>query len=178
MIVCTAALLFILLIFAPFKVKFNMQIYFQQLRANVQAKAYVFTVFKESFQLKGKYLLCDGTIQTSLDVTQIDRESGKDLLKCLTFDSFFVSLQNNLSIVSSKTILAENTIAAIATNLACKLSNCQIASEVKACLGESRVCVYIAVSTNVAELSFRLLKQGVKLWTRKLARLSKRRSQI
>lgn len=178
MIVCTATLLFILLVFAPFKVNFNIQIYYRRLRVNVQAKAYLFTVFDEVIQLQGKYLLCDGTVQTELDLTQIDSKSGKDLLKCLTFDRVFVSLQNNLSLVSSKTILAENALTAIVTNLACKLSNCQIASEVKSCLGESRVCAYIAVSTNVAELSFSLLKQGVKIWTRKLAKLLKRQSQI
>lgn len=178
MIVCTATLLFFLLIFAPFRVKINAQIYLQRLSANVQVKAYVLTVFKEEFVLKGKHLVCNGTVQTDVDITQIDRKNGIDLLKCLTFDRIFVSLQNNLSLVSSKTILAENALTALATNIACGFTHCQIASEVVACLSESRICLQIAVSTSVAELSFCLLKQGVQLWMRKLVKLLRRQSQI
>ena len=178
MIVCTATLIFLLLIFAPFRVLLNVQIYPQRLTVNVQAKAYVFTVFQEQIALKGKYLVCDGTVQTEIDITQIDRKNGIDLLKCLTFDRIFVSLQNNLSVVSSQKLLAENALTAIVTNLACSFTHCQVASEVIACLNESRVCLTIAVSTSVAELSFCLIKQGVRLWMLKLAKSLRRQSRI
>ena len=175
MIVCTATLIFLLLVFAPFRVKLSAQMYLKRLSAEVQAKAYIFTVFDEVITVKGKYLICDGTVQTDINLTQIDSKNGLDLLKCLTFDKVFVSLQNNLSLVSSKTVLAENALTAIVTNVACVLTHCQVASEVVACLGESRVCIDIAVSTSVAELSFCLLKQGVMmLWMRRLAKSSKR----
>ena len=170
MIVCAATLLFLLLIFAPFRVNLYAQIYLQRRTAKVQAKVCFLTVFDEEFVLKGKYLVCDGTVQTNIDIAQIDRKNGIDLLKCLTFDKVFVSLQNNLSVVSSKMILAENALTAIITNLACGFTHCQVASEVVACTCESRVCSQIAVSTSVAELSFCLLKQGVQLWMRKLAK--------
>lgn len=177
MIVCTATLIFLLLIFAPFRIKINAQIYPQRLAAKVQAKAYFITVLKEQFVLKGMYLVCDGTVQTEINIVKIDRKNGIDLLKCLTFDRIFVSLQNNLSVVSSQKILAENVITAIATNLACSFTHCQVASEVVACVNESRVCLQIAVSTSVAELSFCLIIQGVRLWMLKLAKLSKRQSR-
>lgn len=170
MIVCTAALIFLLLIFAPFRIKLDAQIYLQRLTANVQARVYVFTVLEEEICLKGKYIVCDGTVQTEINITQIDRKNGIDLLKSLTFDRIFVSLQNNLSVVSSQLLLAENAFAALATNLACSFTHCQVASEVIACVNESRVCLQIAVSTSVAELSFCLIKQGVRLWMLKLAK--------
>ena len=170
MIVCTAALIFLLLIFAPFRIRFDAQIYLQRLSAKVQAKAYGLTVLKEEIRLRGKYLVCDGTVQTDVNIAQIDSKNGIDLLKCLTFDRIFVSLQNNLSVVSSKMILAENALTAIATSLACGFTHCQVASEVVACTNESRVCLQIAVSTSVAELSFSLLKQGVRLWMLKSAK--------
>lgn len=170
MIVCAVTLVFLLLVFAPFRVKLNAQIYWQKLTAKVRAKAYFIDVFDETLVLEGRNLVCDGTVKTSLDITQIDRKNGIDLLKCLTFDKIFVSLQNNLSVVSSKTILAENALTAIITNLACSFTHCQVASEVVACVCESRTVVQIAVSTSVAELSFCLIKQGVKLWMRKLAK--------
>ena len=178
MIVCTAALIFLLLIFAPLRVNLDAQIYLQRLSAKVQAKAYVFTALKEEFALRGKYLVCDGTVQTKINIAQIDRKNGIDLLKCLTFDKVFVSLQNNLSFVSSQIIVAENALTAITTSLARSITHCQVASEVVACLNESRICLQIAVSTSVAELSFCLIKQGVRLWMLKLAKSLKRQSQI
>lgn len=170
MIVCTATLLFLLLIFAPFRFNISAQVYLQRLSANVQAKAYRLTVFNEQITLKGKYLICSGDIQNKIDIAKIDRKNGIDLLKCLTFDKVFVSLQNNLSLVSSKMILAENAVTAIITNVARVFTRCQVASEVVACLKESRICLDAAVSTSVAELSFCLLKQGVRLWMLKLAK--------
>lgn len=170
MIVCTATLIFLLLIFAPFRVKFDAQIYLQRLTAKIKAKAYCITVLNEAVKLRGKYLVCDGTVQTEVNITQIDRKNGIDLLKCLTFDRVLVSLQNNLSVVSSKIIVAENALTAIATGLACGFTHCQVASEVVACTNESKVCLQIAVSTSVAELSFSLIKQGVRLWMLKSAK--------
>ena len=170
MIVCTATLIFLLLIFAPIRVVLDAQVYPKRFSAEVQAKACRVTVFNEQIALKGKYLVCDGTVQTKINITQIDRKNGIDLLKCLTFDRVFVSLQNNLSFVSSKIIVAENALTAIATSLACGFTHCQVASEVVACLDESRICLQIAVSFSVAELSFCLIKQGVRLWMHKLAK--------
>lgn len=178
MIVCTATLLFVLLIFAPFRITIDAQIYLRRLTANVQAKVYNIPVFNENFVLNGVNLICDGTVQTKINLAQIDNKNGIDLLKCLTFDRIFVSLQNNLSLVSSKLLLAENALTAIITNIACVLTHCQVASEVVACLGESRVCTEIAVSTSVAELSFYLIKQGVRIWMLKSAKSSKRQSRI
>ncbi|MCM1533533.1 MAG: hypothetical protein NC099_02655 [Corallococcus sp.] len=147
------------------------QVYLHRLTVDIQAKVYNFiTVFSETIMLRGKYLVCNGTVETDLDVTQIDKNNGIDLTECLTLDKFFVSLQNNVATISSKTLLVENVIAAFVTSLATKISNCKIASEVVACLNESRVCLQVSVSANVAELSFCLLKQGVRLWMRKSAK--------
>lgn len=170
MIVCTATLLFVLLVFAPIRIKINAQIYLKRLQADMQATVFGIKVFDETAKLRGKNIICSGTVQTEIDLTQIDTESGVNILNCITVDKVFVSFQNNLSYVSAQTILAENVICALATVVACGMTNCNVASNVLAYLGENRVCIKVAVSVNVAELSFCLLKQGVQLWTRKLAK--------
>ncbi|MDE7454221.1 MAG: hypothetical protein K2M64_00125, partial [Clostridia bacterium] len=79
-------------------------------------------VFDEEFVLNGTHLICDGTVQTEINLAKIKTENGINLLKCLTFDKVFVSLQNNLSFVSSKTIVAENALTAIITTVLCKIT--------------------------------------------------------
>lgn len=167
MIVCAATLLFILLVFMPIRLNVLAEVYFSRLSANIRVKAFGIKVFNETISLKGKMLECSGTVETQIDLTQMEESKGKGLLQCVTFDSLYVCFQNNLSTVSTQIILAENFISAIATGIACGISNCQIASSVYACVGESKVCAQITASFNVAELSFCLLKQGVQSWMRK-----------
>lgn len=170
MIVCTATLLFTLLIFMPIRLNVDVQAYYSSLSADIRVKMWGIKVFGETISLDGNDLNCNGTVETRLNITQLDGEKGKGLLKCLTVDSVFVSFQNNMSTMPSRIILAENVLCAIATRIACGVSHCQIGSQVYACLGESRACFEITASVNVAELSFCLLKQGVQVWTRKSAK--------
>lgn len=167
MIVCTATLLFILLIFTPIRIKIDAKIFPATLRADMQATVLGIKVFDETARLCGKNIICNGTVETELDITQLNKGGEANLIKCITVDKIFVSLQNNLSNVSAQAILAENIICTLITGVACGITNCQIASNVLVCSGESRACFQVAVSVNVAELSFFLLKQGVQLWMRK-----------
>ena len=140
MIVCTATLLFTLLIFMPIRLNVDVQAYYSSLSADIRVKMWGIKVFGETISLDGNNLNCNGTVETRLNVTQLDGEKGKGLLKCLTVDSVFVSFQNNMSTMPSRIILAENVLCAIATRIAC------------------------------GELSFCLLKQGVQVWMRKSAK--------
>lgn len=167
MIVCAATLLFILLIFMPIRINVLAEAHYSRPSVNIRVKAFGIKVFDETISLQGKELECNGTVETRLNFAQIDGDKGKGLLKCVTFDSFYICFQNNLSTISTQIILAENIICAIATRIACGVSHCQIASNVYACVGESKVCAQITASFNVAELSFCLLKQGVQVWMRK-----------
>lgn len=170
MIVVTATLLFTLLIFMPIRLNVVVEAFYKRLSADIKVKVWGIKFFSETISLEGKNLNCNGTVETRLDIAQLDGDKGKGLLRCLTVDDVFVSFQNNMSYIPAQIILAENVICALATRIACGISHCQIGSEVYACLGESRVCFEITASVNVAELSFCLLKQGVQVWTRKSAK--------
>lgn len=170
MIVCTAILLFTLLIFAPLKVRINLNVLFHKLTVKMQVKSYFVKVIDETVTLSGKYLICNGTVDTDLDVTQFDNKSGVNFAKCFTIDRVCLSLQNNVVNISAKVVLLENVLLGVATEVGRKLSHCQVYSEVKSCLGESMCVVQADVSVSIAELSFYLIKQGVKTWTRKSAK--------
>lgn len=170
MIVCTATLLFMLLFFAPFRVRIKMQVLFKKLAVYIKAESYRVPLFNETIALHGKYLLCNGTVDTEVDITQIDQKNGVDLMKCVTLEGVCVSIRNNLLNAPTSVILFENIVTACATKLACENLQCKIYSEVIGCLEESNMKVQIDLSANVAELSFCLIKQGVRLWMRKLVK--------
>lgn len=170
MIVCTAMLLLALLIFAPLKVRVNLCVLFHKLTAELQIKAYFFPIINETIKLDGKYLVCSGTVDTDLDITQFDNKSGVDFAKSFTVDRVCLSMQNSIVNISTKVILLENLLFGVATEVARKLSNCQVYSEVISCIDESKCILQVDVSVSVAELSFFLIVQGVRTWMRKLAK--------
>ena len=178
MIVVTATLLFLLLFFAPMRFCVDVKLFLQDLSATVRVKTLAIKVFDEAFQLKGRYLNCDGTVTTDVDLTKIDKQTGIDFVKCITIDKICVTLSNNLLGVSMTAMLVENVLAALATATLCNLSHCQFYTNVVATFEKSSTHVQSVVTTSVAELSFCLLKQGVKLWkTRISEKSSKRQSQ-
>ncbi|MCH5156876.1 MAG: hypothetical protein J1G02_03245 [Clostridiales bacterium] len=164
MIVVTAMLLFATLIFAPIRFCVDVKAYLQKLSAYVTVDVGVIKVFDEHLAFTGKYLRCDGTISTDVDLTSIDRKNGIDLLKCITLDKICFSFQNNILNVSMYYVALENAVAALATATLCNLSHCSFYSQVVGTLDESSIRMQVAASLSIAELSFCLLKQGVRRW--------------
>ena len=164
MIVLTATLVFLLLFFTPIRLRLNIVAYLQQLTAHVRVKGVLFKVFDETFALTGRYLHCEGTVSTDVDLTKMDRQTGIDFLKCITIDKVYVTLANNLLGVSMLAMLVENVVSAVAMATLCNLSHCQFHTQVVGTFDESSISAGVVVSVSVAELSFCLIKQGVKLW--------------
>ena len=164
MIVVTAMLLFVTLIFAPIRFCVDASVYPQKLAVEFNVKVGLLKVFDESIVLNGKILNCNGTVTTDVDLTTIDKKGGIDLLKCITLDKFCLSLQNNILNVSMYYVALQNVIMALVAATLCSLYHCQFYAQVIGTLDESRVQMQVAASTSVAELSFCLAKQGVRQW--------------
>ena len=172
MIVVTATLVFILLLFAPIHFRVNVIVYLEQLSARVQVRSSLIKVFDNMFELRGRYLHCEGTVSTDVDMTTMDKQTGIDFLKCITIDKIALSLANNMLKLSMLAALIENVLAAIVTATLCNLSHCQFYTQICSTFGESHARVQVDLTTSVAELSFCLLKQGVKLWRTRILRKS------
>ena len=168
MIVVTAMLIFVTLIFAPIHFSVDAYAYLQRLSASFNINLGWLRVFDESVVLSGKTLRCDGTISTDVDLTTIDKQGGIDLLNCITVDRLSISLRNNILTVSTWFIAIQNAVMALFTATACNLFHCQFYSQVVGTLDESCIRLQVKASTSVAELSICLIKQGVRQWkTRK-----------
>ena len=164
MIVVTAILIFATLIFAPIRFRVDAFLYLQKLSASFAVKVGAITVFDEDVSVRGKYLHCNGTVNTDVDMTTLNRKNGVDLLKCITVDKLCVSLQNNILNVSMYYIALQNAIVAFVTATLCNLYHCQFYNQVVGTLSESRVEFQVVASTSVAEVTICLAKQGVKQW--------------
>ena len=168
MIVVTAMLLFVTLIFAPIRFRVDAIAHMQKMSASFGVNIGAIKVFDENVSISGKKLICNGTVSTDVDLTTVDKQSGVDLLKCITVDKLCVSLQNNILGVSMFYIALENAIMALITATLCNLFHCQFYTQVAGTMDESNVKMRVVASISVAELSFCLLKQGVRRWrTRK-----------
>ena len=168
MIVVTAMLIFVTLIFTPIRFRADLFFYLQRLSAALTVNIGTLTVFDENVALNGKYLQCKGTVTTEVDLTKFDRQGGIDLMKCITVDKLCVSLQNNILNVSMLSVATQNAIVALITASLCSMYHCQFYSQIVGTLNDSGVKMQVAASTSVAELSFCLAKQGVRQWkTRK-----------
>ena len=171
MIVVTAILVFVTLAFAPIRFSVDAFAYLQDLSATFNVRIGVLKVFNERVNLRGKYLHCEGTVTTDVDISTVDRKSSIDLMKCITIDKLCVSLQNNVLNVSAFYIAMENALMALVTATFCNLYHCQLYTQVVGTLDKSRIQFQTVASTSVAELSFSLLKQGVRQW--KIRKLGK-----
>lgn len=164
MIVVTAMLVFVMLIFAPIRLRIDVFLYLHKLSATIWAKSMAVRVFDENISLQGKYLHCEGTVATDVDLSKVNKKNGIDLMKCITVDKLCVSLQNNIISVSTFALALQNAVAALATATLCNLFHCQFYTQIVGCMDESKVHAEVVASANVAELSFCLLKQGVEQW--------------
>lgn len=168
MIVATAMLVFLLLVFAPIRVKLYVYLYPADLRLTVKADVCAVKVFDENIVLSGKYLHCNGTLDSDVDITAINGKNGVDLFKCITVDRVFVSVQNNMFNVPFFVAVITNVVMALSAAVMCNATHCQVQTRQSLCQGASKLFVGVALSANVAELSFCLAKQGVQQWkTRK-----------
>ena len=171
MIVCTAILIFVLLIFMPITCKIDCEINLKD--CNVHCNIYVFElrILKEVFCFEGKKLQCKGTVETQLDLSKTDKKLQVDLLKCITLRKVNLGFANNLSSVNIYSFMIQNLILKVATNAACAMSHCKIYSCVGSTLQNSKVLLNVVIHISIAELSFSLLKQGARQW--KASKLTK-----
>ena len=171
MIVVTAILVFVMLVFAPLRFNVSAFAYLQDLSATLDVRIGVLKVFHEQVSLRGKYLHCEGTVTTDVEITSVDRKSSIDLMKCITIERLCVTLQNNVLNVSTFYVAIENALMALITATVCNVYHCQFYTRVVGTLNKSRIQLQTVASTSVAELSFSLLKQGVRQW--KIRKLEK-----
>lgn len=147
MIIALTTVLFIaLLVLAPLRAKVAFCLNFAQKELHVRLKIFHIPFFSEKFTLHGKYLNCQGSVDTKINLPEIDTNSSKFYLKAIVVDSVNVTFATNYLAQSPKTMVALECFVGVATTVACAISNCKIHTSTQmanatAVFGEVRLSV-------------------------------------
>ena len=161
MIVATAMLIFLLLIFMPIPFCIGGKLDFSQLVLQIEIKVVRLTFLKEKFFATENSISYQGTLNGDLQFSS-QSNGAKEIVKCLTLDSVLLHLRNDFANQNIDILVAQKAIITIVSQVVCMFTHCQFA-----CICESfcdvddlQFCVKGSIS--VAELSFCLIKQGVQ----------------
>lgn len=152
----------------PLRVAASFKIDLTKKRLLVRLTLFWIPVFKESFIIQGKYLVCKGTVDADIDLTTVNGQSGINLAKAIVVDSVNVTFAVDYTKTNPAVMpVVEGTLFA-ATTTACALTNCRV--HTNNCFSlENAVFGEVVLSTTLAEILLALVKEKVKLWTNKSA---------
>lgn len=125
-------------------------------------------VFKEKFEIIGKYLVCKGTVKTNLDLTTLNTKAGAGLTKAIVLDSVNVTFALDYTKANPLVMPALETVLFAVTSVACAFSHCRVRTSSAFSLANA-VFGEVVISTTLAEVLLALVKEKVNLWTNKLA---------
>ena len=152
-------MLVILLVLAPLRAQVAFCLNFAQKELTVNAKVFHIKVFKEKFTLQGKYLNCQGSVDTQIDLTQMDPSSGKAFMKAIVIDSVNVNIAVNYLAHKPTTMLAVESFAFLATAIACLVSNCRIHTSTQMAT-QTAVSGEVHLSVSLAEVFLALFRSA------------------
>ncbi|MCM1289982.1 MAG: hypothetical protein NC132_04715 [Corallococcus sp.] len=150
MIIALTTVMFIaVLVMAPLRARVAFCLNFAQKVLIVRLKIFHITFFNEKFTLNGKYLNCQGSVDTKINLPEIDPKGGKFYLKAVVVDSVNVTVATNYIVQSPQTMVILEGLVFMSTTVACALSNCKIhvatqMANSTAIYGEARMSVSLA----------------------------------
>ena len=167
MIVATAMLIFLLLIFTPIPFCVRLQYVFGQVVLYVWITVLRLSFADQKIFVDANGIGYSGTVDGYLRADKQSNQSGIDIAKSITLDSVLICLQNDLSNLKPNVMVVENAIISFVCPIVCTLSHCQFGCICNnfANISDLQICVKGSVS--VAELSFCFIKQGVEKCKRK-----------
>ena len=161
MIPLTVFMLIMLLCLAPLKIAVKLRLDLSQKRLFAEVRVFFVRVFKEKFLFEGRNLVCSGTVNTQIDVFQMDGKQGVNLAKALVFDSVNVRLAVDFCKYSPFAMVCLESVCYATTAVACAFSHCKV--HTSTCLSQAN-CVFanVVVSVSLAEIILALIKDSVR----------------
>lgn len=149
MVALTVVMLVAFLALLPLRVAISFRMDFNQNCLYANASLFWLPLFKEKFSLQGRYLVCEGTVATEIDLLQLDTKKGSSVLKAVVFDSVNLTFALDYTKCSPLTMLFVEGAACAATAVACATVNCRVGtstcfSTANSLFGEAVVSVTLA----------------------------------
>lgn len=145
-IALTTVMVIALFTLAPLRARVAFCLNFAKKELTVRLKIFHITLFNEKFTLQGQYLNCEGSVDTEINLPELDTNSSKFYLKAIVVDSVNVTFATNYIAQSPKTMVLLELFVNISTTVACAISNCKIHTSTQmsnqtAVFGEVRLSV-------------------------------------
>lgn len=161
MVIMTVLMLVAFLCLVPLRISVAFRLDFTKKRLYVQAALWWIPIFKETFAVEGRYLVCKGTVDVNLDLTTINGKSGINLAKAVVLDSVNITTAIDYTKIGVAALPTVEAVMAAATGLACAFSNCRVRANNRFSL-ENSVFGEVVASTTLAEILLALLKEKIK----------------
>ena len=168
MIVATAVLIFLLLIFTPIQFEIRGLCIFAELKAQIEIKVFCFQLAKEKLFVNSTGVGYQGTVDGYLHNDEESHKEGIDILKSITLHSAFLYFKKDLTNLNVNVMLLQNAILYTFSQIVCNLTHCQFACICDNFSNIDSLEFRIEGSVSVAELSSCFIKQGVRRCKHKL----------
>ncbi len=168
MIVATAMLIFLLLVFMPIHFEVRGRYIFTELSVQTQIKVFCLTLAKERVFVDAQGVGYQGTVDGYLQNDKDSQQDGVDIAKSITMHSVQLYFRNDLSKLNVNAMIFQNAILSVITQIVCCVSNCQFACLCNNFSNIDDLQFRVKGSVSVAELSFCFIKQGVRKCKHKL----------
>ena len=169
MIACTICLVVLVVMFIPLNIDICITIYPSTKRIVLTARLCSVKCIKETIYLNNKLLQFNGSFTGNVSIDEIKKDNSSVILKSLTIVEIYVVFCNNINCLEPLVVTLEQLICSIGCGTFCAISNTRIFCKTCFVQNESQLTTLIHIKTNLAELSYSFIKQGVILWrTRKL----------
>ena len=150
MIIALTTLMFItLLVWLPLQVKAAFCLNLSEKHLLVQVNVFFVPFFKEKFTLDGLRINCQGSVDTEINLPDVDPKGGKFYMQAIVVDSVNLTFAVNYLEHSPNLMVALESLVFGATTLACLLTHCRIHTSTQfskqtAVFGEVRLSVTLA----------------------------------
>ncbi len=161
MVVLTVFMLILFLVLVPLRIGISFRIDLTSKRLKVRLTVFGLPLFKENFTVSGKYLVCDGTVETKIDLLSVDGKSGVNLAKALVFEKVNLVFAVDYTKISPFTMLALEGACGTLTTVACALSNCQVRTQTGFSL-DNAVYGDVSVTVTLADIFIVLIKEKLR----------------
>ena len=148
-IALTTVMLIVLLVCTPLRVRAAFCLNLTEKTLSTRVKVFLLTLFKEQFTVDGKYIRCQGSVDTQVDWTQMDTKQGQYLIKAVVVDSVNLTFAVNYLQCNPFVMVALESFVGVSTAVATAVTNCRVRTSTQmanqtAIFGEIRLSVSLA----------------------------------
>lgn len=161
MVALTVVMLVMFLSLVPLRIAVSFRLDFAKKCAFARASVFYLPVLSEKAELNGRYLVCSGTVDTEIDVFQMDGQQGINVAKALVFDSVNVTFAFNFCKRSPLVMPVTEFVSFAAAAIGCACSHCRVHTDTCFSVDD---CVFgeVVVSVSLAEILIVILKESVR----------------